>query len=206
MQIQLLNNQHILVHYQMCISLMPTECKRLFLKMVGIYWPVKEILVPIALVSKKVSAMPKHMCRSCRGVRDKPMPCKPGVADSIPGFSIKTTFCWAFRCSCHKNTHTKHKHFLPSTGFYPRKSQNKSICAVPPEHSLLAYTKYWSKGLGFRSSIRPLAHCVIKWSHLFVVVFLREGDLSGIRIDEIIRNQQPMEQITIRKVEVSDIW
>ena len=45
----------------------------------------------------------------------------------------------------------------------------------------------------------------MKWSHLFVIVFLREGDFSGIRIDEIIRNRQPMEQITIRKVEVSDI-
>ena len=44
----------------------------------------------------------------------------------------------------------------------------------------------------------------MKWSYLFVVVFLREGDFSGIRIDEIIRNRQPMEQITIRKVEVSD--
>ena len=32
------------------------------------------------------------MNRSRRGVRDKPMPCKPGVAGSIPGFTIKTTF------------------------------------------------------------------------------------------------------------------
>ena len=34
-----------------------------------------------------------------RGVGDKPMPCKPGVAGSIPGFSIKplSVSLWEFR-------------------------------------------------------------------------------------------------------------
>ena len=52
----------------MCISLVPTECKRLFLKSVGIYWQTQEILVLIVLVSKQVSVRPKHMCSPTRAL------------------------------------------------------------------------------------------------------------------------------------------
>ena len=52
-----------------------------------------------AVVSHPLVAM------SRRGVGDKPMPCKPGIAGSIPGFSKKTTFGELLGVPVIKTTH-----------------------------------------------------------------------------------------------------
>ena len=45
---------------------------------------------------------------------------------------------------------------------------------------------------------------VPKSYELISLLFHREADFSGIRIDEIVKNKQPMEQITVRQMEVSN--
>ena len=62
-----------------------------------------------------------------------------------------------------------------------------------------------SKGSDVPVSPEPKAkavHNAISIKTIFS--FHREADFSGIRIDEIVKNKQPMEQITVRKMEVSN--
>ena len=48
-----------------------------------------QLLNRLARVRTIVSVFTNRSKRSRRGVGDKPVSCKPGVAGSIPGFSIK---------------------------------------------------------------------------------------------------------------------
>ena len=67
------------------------------------------------------------------------MPCKPGVAGSIPGFSIKH-YRLSLREFLSYNKHTNHKPSQPSTGFYPWKSHKKFSGVVGKLHTV----KLWS--------------------------------------------------------------
>ena len=63
------------------------------------------------------------------------MPCKPGVAGSIPGFSIKPLSV-SLRVLPSYNKHTYHKPSRPSTGYYPWKSHKKFFFCMTPSHLL----------------------------------------------------------------------
>ena len=62
---------------------------------------------------------------SRRGVGDKPMSCKPGVASSIPVFSIKP-LSMAFGCFRNK-TNTQILNQPGRNGYYPGKPQKRFI-------------------------------------------------------------------------------